>query len=96
MKVMTIVSGKVSPSKQGDFEAGYRSVKGDPMPPGLERSFLLKSTDGTGMYAIESVWSNREALEAMRASTKPRAIALFEEVGVTPNVEVREVTESVP
>ncbi len=66
------------------------------MPPGLEMSFLLRSTDGSGVYTIESVWSSREALESMRASTKPRAVALFEEVGVTPNVAIHEVAESVP
>jgi heme-degrading monooxygenase HmoA len=96
MKIMTIVKGEVPVDRRGAFEAAYRSIRGDSLPPGLEMSFLTRGTDDSGTYIIETVWSSRNALEAMRASTKPRAIALFEEVGVSPKVEIHEIVGSVP
>lgn len=96
MKIMTVVKGLVPPDRREAFEAAYREVTGPGLPPGLELSFLVRGAGGTGSYMIETIWSSREALEAMRASTKPRAVALFEDVGVTPEVEVHEIAGSVP
>lgn len=93
---MTLVEGDVSSNKKEQFEAAYRSVKGESLPPGLEMSFLLRNSDEPGSYTIETIWSSREALDAMRSSMKPRAVALFEDVGVSPRVEIHEVAESVP
>ncbi len=96
MKIMTIVKGQVPLDKREAFEAAYRSVRGGSLPPGLEIAFLRRATDDSGTYIIETVWSGRNALDAMRASTKPRAVALFEDAGVSPKVEVHEIVSSVP
>ena len=95
MKIVTMVKGKVPPARLEEFENAYRSGKDGSLPPGLEMSLLLKSAEEPGLYTIETVWSSREALQAMRSSEKPRAIALFEEVGVSPKVEIHEVAASV-
>jgi len=96
MKVATLVTGKVSPARKKEFEEGYSFIKTSSLPQGLERSFLLKSTDDPETYTIETIWSSREVLDAMRSSGKPRAVALFEQVGVSPKVEIHEVLETVP
>ncbi|HZW85058.1 MAG TPA: antibiotic biosynthesis monooxygenase [Nitrososphaerales archaeon] len=96
MKVMTIVTGKVPAEKSSEFEKAYASVKESALPPGLENSFLLRSTSDPQAYTIQSIWSSREALEGMRSREKPKAVALFEQVGVSPKVEIHEVAVSVP
>ena len=96
MKVVTIVKGRVPEDRREAFEAAYRSVKGENLPPGLEMSFLVRGMDDSGTYMIETIWSDRDALEAMRRSTKPKAVALFEEIGVSPKVEINEIVDSVP
>lgn len=96
MKVATFVSGKVPPEEAERFETGYRRLKAAPLPPGLEMSFLLKSNQEPGRYTIQTVWSSRESLEAMRANEKPKAVAAFEAFGVTPKAEVQEIVEMVP
>ncbi len=97
MKVATLVRGEVPAAKCGLFETAYQSVKGGTLPEGLERSFLLKKEEESGsLYTIESVWSSREALQAMRSREKPRAVALFEEIGISPSVEIHEVADTVP
>ncbi len=96
MKVVTIVKGNVPTDRATQFETSYRQGKGTRLPPGLETSLLLRSSEEPGAYMIETVWSSREVLQAMRSSEKPRAIVLFEEVGASPKVEIFEVAETVP
>jgi heme-degrading monooxygenase HmoA len=91
-----MVTGKVPRDRQEGFESGYRSAKTEALPPGLEISVLMRSAENPEAYAIQTIWSSREALAAMRASGKPKAVALFEAVGVTPKVEIHEVAESIP
>ena len=96
MKVVTIVKGQVPSDRREAFEAAYLAIRMESLPPGLEMSFLVRGTDDSLTYTIETIWSSREVLDAMRASTKPRAVALFEEVGVSPVVEIHEVVGSLP
>lgn len=96
MKIATLARGKVPPPRKKEFEDGYSSLKTSSLPQGLERSFLLRSTSESGTYIIETIWSSQEALDAMRSSGKPKAVALFEQVGVSPTVEIHEVAETVP
>ncbi len=97
MKVVTLVSGEVPAAKCGQFETAYQSVKSGVLPEGLERSFLLKKEGGSGLlYTIESIWSSGEALQAMKSREKPKAVSLFEEVGVSPTVEIHEMIDTAP
>ncbi len=96
LKVVTLVTGQVPSAKCGEFEAAYQLVKSGTLPEGLERSFLLRKQGGSGVYTIETIWSSVEALQAMRGREKPRAVALFEQVGVSPTVEIHEVADTVP
>ncbi len=96
MRVVSLVTGTMVAAKWKEFEAAYTAAKTGSIPPGLERSFLLKSTAEPERYTIETIWSSREALDAMRADGKPRAVALFEQEGVSPTVEIHEVIETVP
>ena len=96
MKVITLVSGNVPQNRRKDFESGYHSVRTGAIPQGLETSFLLRKADGSGLYIIETIWSSQEALEEMRSKQKPKAMALFEDVGISPTVEVYEVADTVP
>ncbi len=91
-----MVKGNVPSDKWKDFESAYSSLKEGALPPGLETSFLLRKADMSGFYVVESIWSSPEALQEMRSKEKPKAVALFEAVGVTPAVEVHEVADTVP
>lgn len=95
MKVVTSVKGTVPSARWKDFEAEYRKAKEEPPPQGLEMSFLLRKGDGSGIYTIETIWSSREMLQAMRSKEKPKAVALFEDVGVSPTIEIHELADSI-
>lgn len=96
MKVVTIVRGEVPQARRKEFESAYRPVKTEILPEGLETSFLMRKSDGSGVYIIETIWKSMQELQAMRSKEKPKAVALFEGVGVSPTVEVHEVIDTVP
>jgi hypothetical protein len=99
MKVATLVRGHVPENRREQLDASYRSLRNDrgAFPPGLERSFLLEDTKVPGAYTIQTLWSSRELLEAMRNSgMKPKALELFENVGAVPQLEFHEIVEILP
>ncbi len=89
MQIMTVVEGKVLPSKLEEFQSAYAAVRNDPKPPGWVRSMLLHDTTELGLFRISTLWESREALDRMRGSTKvPVAVALFRTVGIEPAVRI--------
>ncbi len=97
MAVLTVVEGKITLTKQKEFEDSFRAAKKDPVPPGLVASSLLKNTNTTEIYRIQTVWQSLEALGKMRSSTQtPKAVELFLRVGTKPTVEIYEFIDNVP
>jgi heme-degrading monooxygenase HmoA len=97
MEVITFVKGNVPSSKAEKFEAGFESLKRDPLPEGLIASYLLHDAGAEETYAIETVWTSQEALENMRSEAEtPAAIALFEKVGVKPTFTVYKMANNLP
>jgi hypothetical protein len=89
-EVLSEVSGMVAPEREYDLVAGYREVVGRPLPAGLIRTELLRGPDGR--WRIQSLWRDRAALDAVRASPKLRlAPQLFKEVGAEPELVIFEV-----
>jgi hypothetical protein len=87
--VLTEVRALVHPSRGDDVVAGFRRLLAGPAPDGLLRSELLRTG---GEWRIQTLWRDREALEAMRAgSEEPAAPALFRSVGAEPELTVLEV-----
>ena len=89
MEIITVVEGRVPASKSTDFEESFKSLKRDPVTPGLVRTTLLRNGKDLGIYRIETVWQDREALEKMRSSPQmPKALELFQKIGGSPNLEM--------
>jgi hypothetical protein len=89
-EILSEVSGTVPPEREHDLVAGYREIVGRPLPVGLIRTELLCGPDGR--WRIQSLWRDRAALDAVRASPKLRlAPQLFREIGVEPDLTIFEV-----
>ncbi|MCL5318132.1 MAG: antibiotic biosynthesis monooxygenase [Thaumarchaeota archaeon] len=96
MKVLTFVKGEVPTSKVREFEAGYAALKKEPLPQGLEQSYLLKNSEKPETYIIVSIWESREALEKMRSSgSAPAAPTLFKKFGATPQLEIHKMVNAI-
>jgi quinol monooxygenase YgiN len=86
-QVMTAVTAIVAPEKETELTDGFRDLTAGPKPDGLVRSELLRGQKG--VWRIQSVWRDREALEAMRSSgDRPSALSLFDKVGAEHSHEV--------
>lgn len=97
MTILTIAEGKIPISKTNEFEKTFRLAKKEALPTGLITSSLLKNTNTLGTYRIQTAWENQEALEKMRSTTQtPKAIEIFQSVGVTPTLEIYELVENIP
>ncbi|MGI0081615.1 MAG: antibiotic biosynthesis monooxygenase family protein [Nitrososphaerales archaeon] len=95
---MTIVRGKVPTAAAKSLELAYSGLRSaGEFPPGLINSFLIKSKQEPEAFMVETIWESLEALDKMRASSqKPAAVKLFEDLGVSPTVEVFEIWNSLP
>lgn len=90
--VMTEVRSAVDGSREAELVAGFEALLAQPLPEGLVRTELLRGEEG---WRIQSLWRDRQALAAMRASTdEPAAPALFRSVGAEPELVILEVRAS--
>lgn len=90
--ILTEVSAPVAPDRETDLIAGFRELLAGPLPDGLVRTELLRGPDGE--WRVNSLWRDRQALDAMRAGSEPPAApTLFRKVGAEPTLRVFQVEE---
>ncbi|MFF7437082.1 hypothetical protein [Streptomyces sp. NPDC008122] len=89
-QVLSEVSAVVAPEREADLVTAYRELVARPLPDGLVRTELLGGQDGR--WRIQSLWRDREALDAVRAAPGgPAAPRLFRDVGADPALAVFDV-----
>ena len=81
--VLTILEASLSPERVPDLHAAFRSASAS-VPPGFIRSHLVSSADDPTRWRIETLWSSREALVAMRQAGTPAGILMFRAAGAEP------------
>lgn len=90
--VLTEVTATVDASRVTDLVDAFEVLLQKPTPDGLLRTELVESADG--QWRIQTLWRDREALDAMRSQGEPAAPALFRSVGSEPHVSVHRVVRS--
>lgn len=90
MQVLSLVTARIAPERQGEVDGPYRQAIAAGLPAGIRQTFLLAGEDDT--LAIATVWKSREALDAMRASgEEPFARRVLREAGGDPEVAFFEI-----
>ncbi len=90
MNILTMVTAEVDESRAPELIAAYRTLLAEGLPDGLLETRLLG--DGQGHWAIHSLWRDRAALDAMRASGEPPAApTLFRRFSAEPALTVMPV-----
>ncbi|HWJ80965.1 MAG TPA: antibiotic biosynthesis monooxygenase [Nocardioides sp.] len=88
-QVLTEVFAVVAADREDELLRGFDRLLEEPTPDGLLRTELLRGTDG---WRIQTLWRDRAALDAMRASGEPPAAPrLFASVGAEPSLRILEV-----
>lgn len=91
--VVTVLEGTVAPDRVADLEAAFANG-GAQIPPGLLRADLLAAANDPTRWRIQTLWSSRAALDAMRQLGTPAGILMFRAAGAEPTLSVFDVVAS--
>ena len=90
MNILTVVSADIDEDRAQGLVSAYEALLAEGVPDGLLQTQLLG--DGNGHWAIHSLWRDRAALDAMRASPEPPAApTLFRRFSAEPALSVMQV-----
>jgi heme-degrading monooxygenase HmoA len=93
--IMTILEGRVENQNWSKLEQAYQEGS-QHNEPGLVQSFLIHSTKETDLWRIVTLWSSREALDAMRQLNEtPRGVLMFRQANSEPSLSVFEVVQQI-
>jgi heme-degrading monooxygenase HmoA len=92
--VLTILEATVAPERTGELQAAFRGAAGH-VPPGFIRSHLLSAAADPTRWRIETLWTSREALAAMRQTGTPAGVLMFRASGAEPSLNVYDVASTI-
>ncbi len=93
--IMTILEGRVSKESWPALEQAYKQG-GEHEEPGLVHSMLIQSVKEPDLWRILTIWTNREALDAMRQSTEtPRGVLIFRQAHTEPLLSIFDVVQQI-
>lgn len=93
--VLTILEATVEPERVADLQAAFRAAAAGPLPAGLVRSHLICATSDSAHWRIESLWTNRGALDAMRTAGTSAGVRMFRLAGTEPTLTVFDVAATI-
>ena len=95
MMVMTILEGRVSKENRPALEQAYKQGA-EQEEPGLVQSMLIHSSRESDLWRILTLWTSREALDAMRQSTEtPRGVLIFRQAHTEPLLSIFDVVQQI-
>jgi hypothetical protein len=90
--VLAEVTARVTAEHEGRLIAAYHRLIALPPPDGLLQTELLRGQDGS--WRIQTLWADRPAMEAMRASSEgPGAPGFFHDLDTEPEFQIFEVVD---
>jgi hypothetical protein len=93
--VLTVLEARVAPEHQHALQEAYRAAAESPPPSGLVRSILLRDSNDPLLWRIETMWTSREALAAMRGTGTPRGVLIFRAADAEPTLTVLDVVDHI-
>ena len=92
--VLTILEAAVESHPVADLEAAFRGADAD-VPAGLIRSLLVSAGGSPARCRIETLWTSRDALAAMRQAGTPAGVLMFRAAGAEPSLTVCHVIATI-
>ncbi len=89
--VMTILEGHVTKENWPAIEQAFQQAA-EVEEPGLVRSYLIHDFKEPELWRILTIWSSREALDAMRKSQEtPKGVLMFRSAGTEPILTISDI-----
>ena len=92
--VLTILEATVASERVVDLQAAFHNAATD-LPAGLIRSHLVSSVADPTRWRIETLWTSRDALTAMRQSGTPAGVLMFRAAGAKPALSLYDVVSTI-
>jgi hypothetical protein len=92
--ILTILETRVPPERVPDLQAAFDAERPN-IPPGFVRSHLICAADDTSLWRIETLWTSRDALTAMRQMGTPAGVRMFRAAGAEPTLSILEVRATI-
>ena len=91
MMVMTVLEAQVAEDKWELLKQTF-CQEIETLDPGINQTLLMQDARNRAQWRIATVWSSREALDAMRATGQtPRGVVMFRTAGAEPTLNVFEI-----
>jgi heme-degrading monooxygenase HmoA len=92
--VLTILEATVPSDRAADLQAAFRSAAAQ-VPPGFVRSHLVSFAADPTRWRIETLWTSRDALAAMRQAGTPAGVLMFRAAGAEPSLSIFDVAATI-
>ena len=93
--ILTVLEARVAPGQEGALQDAYAAAPGA-LPPGLVRSELVRDVRDPTRWRIQTWWTSREALDAMRSAGTPAGVLMFRAAGTEAVLSIFEAVGTVP
>lgn len=94
--LLTVLEAQIALGRERDLQAAYAAAAAQAPPPGLVRSELLRDARDATRWRIQTLWSDRAALESMRAAGTPAGVLMFRAAGAEPALSIHEIVDMIP
>ena len=92
---MTTLEGHVDEARWATLRGAFDQAADEP-EPGLITSYLIQGAADPTVWRIVTIWRDREALAAMRASgSTPKGVLMFRSAGAEPVLLVADVVQRI-
>ncbi len=89
--VLTVLEAKVAPDKASALQDAYQEGIAQ-LDTGIVQTFLVQASREPDSWRILTLWENRAALDAMRASGEtPRGVLMFRAAGAESTLTIFDV-----
>jgi hypothetical protein len=92
--VLTVLEAVVPRDRAPQLEAAFRGAASQ-VPVGLVRSHLISAADDPTRWRIETLWTGRDVLVAMRQAGTPAGVLMFRAAGAEPSLSIYDVAATI-
>jgi quinol monooxygenase YgiN len=90
--LVTIVQSRIEEKNSQKLIDAYKSaIENSDLPKGLMQTYLIQDINQKEMWKIIGIWEDKDSFEKMRQSTTPKAILIFQQIGVEPETATFEI-----
>jgi len=94
--ILTVLEADLPAGHEAALQAGFAAAGEKGVPAGLVRSELVRDAREPQRWRIQTWWSSREALDAMRSAGTPAGLLMFRAAGAEPALSIFHVVATLP